>query len=319
MKALRFKDKRTILQNITLPSLPIDEALIKVVLAGICNTDLEIIKGYMGFEGTLGHEFVGIVAECPSKPEFIGQRVVGEINAACGNCELCQQGLGRHCSDRAVLGILGRDGAFAEYLHLPVTNLHIVPDSISDQDAVFVEPLAAAFEITEQVRLRSEDTVLVIGDGKLAQLIVRVLALYGCRIDVAGISETKIRRMKDIPSRVYLNNNPPQLTYSIVIEASGSPSGWETAVNSVATRGTIILKSTYAGKFNLNLAPLVINEITVIGSRCGPFSTALSALEDRITISDLIDFEYPLDEWRDAFTKAREPETLKVVLRIGDA
>ncbi len=320
MKALRCISNKLRLVEIDLPPLPEGEALIRVLLAGICATDLEIVKGYMGFEGTLGHEFVGIVEECPSQPELAGRRVVGEINVSCGKCRWCLNGMSGHCPDRTVFGILGRDGAFAEYLHLPAGNLHVVPEDVTDKAAVFVEPLSAAFEISEQIHLKSDIYVLVIGDGKLAQLIVRMLAKHGCRVDVTGVSSVKLGRMGDIPHRVYLDDQPESMSYKYVIEASGSPSGWAAAVRAVEPRGTSVLKSTFEGGFNFIPAPLVINEITVVGSRCGSFGSALSSLSDSsIDVSGLIDGEYPLDRWREAFTKAREPESLKVLLRMGDA
>jgi len=316
MKALRFQNKQLSLHEIDLEPTLENEALIRVVLAGICATDLEIIKGYMGFEGTIGHEFVGIVEECPSSPELIGKRVVGEINAACGACVWCMKDLGRHCPERTVLGILGRDGAFAEYLHLPVENLHVVPESVTDRNAVFVEPLAAAYEMLEQIDIRRDATVLLIGDGRLAQLIIRVLTREGFQVDVAGISARKIERMKNLYRHAYIDELIAPDSYNIVIEASGSSSGWETAVRTVEPRGTIVLKSTVADAFSFNPAPLVIKEATVIGSRCGSFGKALGALSTGMRVSDIIDSEYTLDEWQDAFEKARDPETLKVILRM---
>lgn len=316
MKALRYKNKQLKLHEIDLGHLPQKEARVRVLLAGICATDLEIVKGYMEFEGTIGHEFVGIVEECSSNQDLAGKRVVGEINVDCGKCAWCMKGLARHCPERTVLGISGRDGAFAEYLHLPAGNLHIIPENITDRNAVFVEPLAAVYEIIEQVDIKIEVPVLVIGDGRLAQLIVKVLDRHGYQVEVAGISETKIARMKGIPRRIYLEEPPPEAGFSVVIEASGAPSGWDKAVSAVEPQGTIILKSTYADAFEFNPAPLVINEITVIGSRCGPFEKALTALKNGMRVSDLIDAEYPLEGWQEAFENAQEPETLKVIFRV---
>ncbi|MCF7809532.1 alcohol dehydrogenase catalytic domain-containing protein [bacterium] len=316
MKALRFINKQLELQEIDLKPTPENEALIRVVIAGICATDMEIIKGYMDFEGVIGHEFVGIVEECQTNPDLIGKRVVGEINAACGKCVWCMKGLGRHCPDRTTLGIFGRDGAFTEYVHLPVENLHIVPENITNRNAVFVEPLAAAYEILEQINIRTDVPVLLIGDGKLAQLIIRVLARRGCQIHVAGVSERKIERMNGLYSRVYIREFPMPDIYTIVIEASGSPVGWDAAVSTVEPRGTIILKSTFADAFSFNPAPLVIKEVTVIGSRCGTFGKALEALSGGMRVSDLIDAEFTFDDWQEAFKKAHDPETLKVILRM---
>jgi len=316
MKALRYTNNKLNLQDIDIEAVPENEALIHVVLAGICATDLEVIKGYMGFEGTIGHEFVGIVEECPSNPELNGRRIVGEINAACGTCVWCMRGLGRHCPERTVLGILGRDGAFAEYLRLPIENLHVVPESVTDRNAVFVEPLAAAYEILEQINISIDAPVLLIGDGRLAQLIIRVLTREGYQVDLAGISERKIERMKNLYRHAYIDELIAPDSYNIVIEASGSTSGWETAVRTVEPRGTIVLKSTVADPFSFNPAPLVIKEVTVIGSRCGTFGKALEALSTGMRVSDLIDVEYTLDEWQEAFVKARDPETLKVIFKI---
>ncbi|MDP8228485.1 MAG: alcohol dehydrogenase catalytic domain-containing protein [Candidatus Electryoneaceae bacterium] len=317
MNALRFIDGHLGLQDGPIPSPSKGEALIKISSAGICATDLEIVKGYMGFEGTLGHEFIGIVQGCDDLPELEGKRVVGEINAGCGYCDWCRRGLSRHCPDRNVLGILGRDGAFAEYLTLPAENLHIVPDNVPDRSAVFTEPLAAAYEILEQVHLIPGTAVLVIGDGRLAQLVVRVLSRVGCYVEAVGRLENKLKRMKGFINRAYLNTPPPGRKYPIVVEASGSPDGWINAVESVEPRGTIVLKSTYAKGFDFNPAPLVINEITLIGSRCGRFAPTLAALSDGLDPTVLIDAEFPLDHWEEAFTMARKPETLKVLFNIG--
>lgn len=319
MKALQFIDKELHLNDVEMNHPREGDALVRILLAGVCATDLEIVKGYMGFEGTLGHEFVGIVEECRSDASLVGQRVVGEINVSCGECKFCRKDLGRHCPYRTVLGILGLDGAFAEYLALPVTNLHVVPDQVSNRDAVFAEPLAAAFEILEQVEIKPDRPALVIGDGRLAQLIVRVLDLNGITFDITGLSLMKIDRMKGIPRKVFLNDQPLMGSYKYVIDASGSPSGWETAVQSVQPRGKIILKSTYASGFDFNPAPLVINEISVVGSRCGPFENALAALSQGLVLSDLIDAEFPLIQWREAVDRAGDPDTLKVIFRMSDS
>jgi len=319
MQALRFKEKKLSLKQVPLHDVPEKEARVRVLRAGICATDLEIVKGYMGFEGTLGHEFVGIVEECETMPEFIGKRVVGEINSGCGHCEWCSKGMPRHCPERDVLGIAGRDGAFAEYLHLPVWNLHVVPDEVEDRAAVFTEPLAAACEILEQIHIQPSSTVLLIGDGRLAHLIARVLSRVMCSVEVVGISEAKIRRMKGYISRGYLNSQPPGRKYPIVIESSGSPHGWRTAVDAVEPRGAIILKSTYAGALKFNPAPLVIDEVSVIGSRCGLFNPALIALKTGLKVTDLIDAEYPLSQWEEAFETAKKPEVIKVLFKMGEA
>ena len=317
LKALRYIDQRLQLVDIPPPEVPAGEALVQVMLAGICATDLEIMKGYLDFQGTLGHEFTGIVRECVSQPDLVGQRVVGEINAACGICDWCRRGLGRHCPDRTVLGIEGRDGAFAEYLALPAVNLKPIPEALPDRAAVFTEPLAAAMEIPRQVHISPGVFVLVIGDGRLAQLIVRVLAQNYCRVDAVGHHESKLRRMKGFVNRIFLNQPPPDDQYPVVIEASGAPSGWAAAAEAVAPRGLIVLKSTYGEALNFNPSPLVVDEVTVVGSRCGPFAPALAALAAGFNPTPLIDAEYPLSQYQEAFLQAGRPGTLKVLLKIG--
>ncbi len=298
------------------------EALIKVRSAGICRTDLELLRGYMDFTGIPGHEFVGEVIEVADTDEstdtLVGRRVVGEINCGCGNCSWCRCGLSRHCPERTVLGISNRPGSFAEYLTLPVGNLHAVPDSISDRTAVFTEPLAAAMEIMEQVKIEPDRSVLVIGDGKLGLLICRVLQIHGCSVTCLGSHKSKLKLaagwgVKTVPRDDFL----PEMQYDTVIEASGSSSGFTAALTSLKPRGTLILKSTYAGSLDLDASPLVINEITVVGSRCGPFPPALRLLEQGlIPTEDLISGEYPFSEAGIAFRKASEPEALKILINF---
>jgi threonine dehydrogenase-like Zn-dependent dehydrogenase len=279
-----------------------DEALVRVRLAGICNTDLEIVRGYMGYRGVPGHEFVG---------EFDGRRVAGEINAACGQCSFCRQGLERHCAERTVLGILGRNGAFAEYLTLPRRNLHPLPDAIDDEAAVFVEPLAAAFEILEQVSLQPEDRVALLGDGKLALLIAQVLR-GRCRLKVFGKHKDKLSLLTDVET----TTNAPGGQFDVVVEASGSELGFHQALELVRPRGILVLKSTVAAGARLNLAPLVINELTIVGSRCGPFAPAIEALASRtIDPRPIISATYALDKGVEAFERAAEAGVLKVLLR----
>lgn len=316
MKALRIKDGKLDLQTGPLPPVSEGEARIRVQYAGICGTDLEILKGSPEFNGTLGHEFVGTVEECESLPELEGERVVGEINAGCGYCDYCRSGLERHCPERTVLGIQGRDGAFAEYLSLPVTNLHVVPNQVDSKAAIFTEPLAAAFEIVEQIHLKPGHTVLVIGDGRLAQLLVRVLSRVGSRVEVVGLSERKLRMMKGFVKKAYLNAPPSGSSYPTIVEATGSPKGWNTVINSIQPRGTIVLKSTYAGAIEINTSHLVVDEITVLGSRCGPFAPALAALADGLDPTVMIDDEFEIGKWIKAFALAKKPETLKVLLKM---
>ena len=244
-------------------------ALIKVHLAGICSTDLQIFKGYMDFRGVPGHEFVGSVVEGPL--ELIQKRVVGEINFACGRCDYCARGLGRHCPSRSVMGILGADGAFAEFLSVPVPNLHLVSESVSDEEAVFTEPLAAAFEILEQVQLNPGDEVLVLGDGKLSFLCAQVLRLASANVALVGKHLDKLKLIKRSGVRTMLLSDWKPKQFDVVVEATGSPSGLQLAMSAVRPRGTLVLKTTIAGEHKVLLAPLVINEITVVGSRCGPF------------------------------------------------
>ncbi len=279
MKALVFEGKPA-LQDVPVPNPLPGEALVKVRMAGICKTDIEIVRGYMNFHGIPGHEFVGTVKRSPD-PQQVGRRVVGEINAGCGDCSYCRKGLQRHCPHRTVLGILGRDGAMAEYLTLPTSNLVPVPPTLSDEKAVFTEPLAAALEILEQVKIRPEDSVAVIGDGRLGLLVCMVLRLTGCNLLLVGKHPEKLEfftRMHG--SSITLDSfRSREGRFDVVVEASGHPSGWELAVRRVKPRGIIVLKSTYHGGFDFNPAPLVIDEITVVGSRCGQFAAALRLME----------------------------------------
>jgi threonine dehydrogenase-like Zn-dependent dehydrogenase len=317
VKALVFDKSLQFVPNYPDPSPRLNEALIRVTRAGICNTDLEIVKGYMGFTGVLGHEFVGVVESAPKK-ELVGRRVVGEINCACGACEVCRRGLGRHCPTRTVLGILGRDGAFAERLTLPVENLHVVPDELADDEAVFTEPTAAAFEIIEQLPyLGPTYSVAVLGDGKLGLLAAQVLATTGCRLLAVGKHPEKlgILQARKISTRLLDECGDSQA--DVVVDCTGSPSGFELANKLVRPRGTIVLKSTVAGAAPLNLAPLVINEITVIGSRCGPFPPALQALRARrVDVRPLISAAYPIKEGVAAMHCAAQKGALKVLLRF---
>lgn len=293
-----------------------DEALVRVTMVGICNTDLEIIKGYMGFKGILGHEFVGVVDECDTR-EFWGKRVVGEINCGCGQCSYCQSGQSRHCPNRSVLGILKRDGAFADYLILPIKNLHIVPDSLSNEEAVFVEPLAAALQILEQVEIKPEHSVVVIGDGKLGLLIAMVMAQTNCLLTVIGKHHPKLDILKQKGISTLLSHQTNELKADIVIECSGHPSGFDLSQKIVKPMGKIVLKSTFAEEILFNPANMIINEITLIGSRCGPFDKALSLLEKKvIDITPLITDVYPIKNGFEAFEIAKKPESLKVLIKM---
>ena len=307
------------------------EALIRVLQAGICNTDLEIVRGYMGFEGILGHEFVGIVEAVHEGPgatpltTLIGKRVVGEINAAChrSDCYYCQHDMPTHCPHRTTLGIVKRDGAFAEYLTLPTRNLHVVPDNISDEEAVFVEPLAANFEICEQVHVRPTDSVIVLGDGKMGQLAAQVLAVAGCEVMMVGKHPEKLVLVEQRGMATCLLDDAAQPVQKagrrvdMVVECSGAAQGLELALQLVRPRGTVILKSTVADRSALHLAPIVIDEIRVQGSRCGPFAPALRALSQRtIDVRPLISASYTLEDALAAFAYAAQPGVLKVLVRM---
>ncbi|HIC88461.1 MAG TPA: alcohol dehydrogenase [Anaerolineae bacterium] len=295
------------------------EALIRVRVASICNTDLELIRGYKGgFQGVLGHEFVGEVVAAPD-PDLLAQRVVGEINVSCGRCETCLAGRPRHCPHRTVLGILGRDGAFADYLTLPVANLLSVPDDVPDRQAVFTEPLAAALEILEQVHIRPTDRVVVLGDGKLGLLVAQVLALTTGDLTVIGKHHRKlaILEQRGIRTQLAREREPFGGKADVVIECTGSPSGFVAALDIVRPMGTLVLKSTYADRITFDLSRLVADEVTVIGSRCGPFRPALRLLaEGRVDVEALIDAEYALDDGLAALEHAAGPGTLKVLLQV---
>jgi len=315
MKATYFDGKQIILDE-NFPDPQSDETLVRVNLAGICGTDLEILDGYMEYTGILGHEFVGTV-EKSRNPMMVGKRVVGEINAGCGKCDSCMSGMQRHCPSRTVLGILKRDGAFAEFLSLPEKNLHVIPDSISNEQAVFVEPLAAAFEIKEQVSLKPEWNVAVVGDGRLAQLIIQVIKLTCSNITCFGKHESKLEGLvqSGIKIKIGIESTDEKL-FDLVVEATGSNSGFVDTMKLVKPRGIVILKSTIASRENLDLTPTIINEITLIGSRCGLFKPAIDALASGIiSVNSMIDSTFPLEKFEDAIVHAKNPNTLKVFLK----
>jgi len=318
LKALFFDGQSLSSISVSKPVPETSEALIHVRYAGICTTDLEILNGYMSFRGIPGHEFVGVVEKSPD-PKWSGKRVVGEINIGCGTCPACLAGLERHCPNRKVLGILNKNGAFAEYLTLPVKNLREVPSSISDKEAVFTEPLAASLEILEQIRIEPNWAVAIIGDGKLSQLIARVLLNVGVHLMVVGKHPEKLKRFSELGIQTTILQKADLLPkYDIVIESSGSPNGWELALSLVRPRGTIVLKSTYHKKLKTNPAKLVIDEITLVGSRCGPFEPALRLLKNRkIRVDDLISAEFPLENGLEALKSAQQPDALKVLLRVS--
>jgi threonine dehydrogenase-like Zn-dependent dehydrogenase len=313
MQALWLEDNQISLRDVPQPDKP-DEALIKIRKAGICSTDLELVKGYYPYTGILGHEFVGEVVNAPDN-SWMGQRVVGEINAVCGECEACLNGRPTHCEKRTVLGIVNRDGVFAEYTTLPLENLHRVPDSVSDEMAVFTEPLAAALEIQQQVQIAPIDRVLLIGAGRLGQLIAQTLALTGCNLHVAArhLHQQSLLTARGI--RLITESDIQPRKWDVVVEATGSPDGFNLARKAIRPRGIMVLKSTYKGDMNINFSSIVVDEITLLGSRCGPFEPALRLLENReVDPSVLIAGQYNLKDSLKAFEKASQAGILKVLL-----
>lgn len=315
MKALRYENGSLAVAEVAEPATG-DEAVVRVKLAGICNTDLEIVRGYAGFTGTLGHEFVGVVKSAPDS-KLIGKRVVGEINAGCGRCDLCRAGDPRHCPNRTVLGIHGRDGAFAELLRLPAVNLLPVPDTVADEQAVFTEPLAAAYGILERAPIDRQMRVAVIGDGKLGLLCAQALALTEAPVLLIGKHPEKLaiaaRRGIDTATADSVRR---ARDFDVVVEASGSSSGFGLALDLTRPRGRLVLKSTFHGATEINAAQIVVDEISVIGSRCGRFAPALELLERRaVDVESLISKIYPLDQGVRAMERAGQRGVLKVMLK----
>jgi alcohol dehydrogenase len=301
------------------PERPEGFALIRLLLAGICNTDLELQRGYYGFSGTPGHEFVGEVVEADSH-HLIGKRVVGEINLACQHCSWCGRGLGRHCPHRTVLGIVKHPGAFSEFLTLPERNLHVVPDGIPLEAAVFAEPLAAACEILDQVPAIASRVVAVLGDGKLGLLIAQVLYAHGCQVGQFGKHAEKLRisAARGIETEVIGNRPLPTAAFPYVVDATGSPAGLRAAVAMVEPRGTVILKSTVHGEVPVDTAPVIVKEITLIGSRCGRFEPALELLRTgAVDVASLISDRLPLSQAPAAFARAARPGVLKILLTVS--
>jgi threonine dehydrogenase-like Zn-dependent dehydrogenase len=338
MLAARAHNRRLVLAERPLPRVPPGWALVRVRLAGICNTDLEILRGYHNFRGTLGHEFVGEVAACggagaarsAAEKRWVGRRVAGEINIACRAlgllpvCEFCRRGIPTHCARRRVLGIVNHDGAFAEYLALPLVNLHAVPEGLADDRAVFTEPLAAACQIVAQVPgVASGKTVAVLGDGKLGQLIVRVLAAAGARVTLFGRHRKKLEVATGRGiSTILLRRGRKTLhpagvrRFPCVVDATGSPDGLGLALRITEPRGTLVLKSTFHGPAQLETWPIVVDELTIVGSRCGPFRRALDLLlSGRVDPRPLISRVFPLSDALDAVREARAPGVLKVLLK----
>ena len=338
MLGLWLEDQELSLRKqIPAPSLLTGEALIRVRLSGICGTDLELARGYYPFTGVIGHEFVGEVVSVVESDDsrrresrnlvpfgddkisgsnnWIGKRVVGEINAVCGECEQCRNGRPTHCEKRTVLGIANRDGVHAEYTSLPLANLHIVPDSVTDEAAVFTEPLAAALEIQEQVHIHPNDRVLLIGAGRLGQLVAQTLTLAGCDLRVVARHPLQQKLLTGRGIKLITEDEVQPRRWDVVVEATGSPSGFELARRALCPRGTLVLKSTYRGEMSVNWSPFVVDEITIVGSRCGPFAPALRLLErGEVDPVILIAKRYLLAKAVEAMEAAKQPGMLKILL-----
>ncbi|MBD6617413.1 zinc-binding dehydrogenase [Komarekiella sp. 'clone 1'] len=317
MKGLWLENNQLQLRtDIPMPEPPPGEALVRVLHAGICNTDLELLRGYYPYTGILGHEFVGIVEQGPEC--LVNQRVVGEINAVCGHCRFCRHGQPSHCENRTVLGIVNRNGAFGEYLCLPIENLHLVPDNVPTEVATFTEPIAAALEIQQQVPLRPNDRVLVVGDGKLGQLVAQTLALTGCELLAVGRHRNKLANLEARGIKIGLADAVKDGYFDISVECTGNPEGFAIARRALRPRGTLVLKSTYAGNLSLDASSLVVDEITLIGSRCGPFPPALQLLATgQVDVQPLIHATYPLIEGLAAFKHAQSQGVLKILLEMS--
>ena len=318
MLSVHLESGRVEVRRRPLPRIPHGFARIRLLAAGLCSTDLELQRGYYGFSGTPGHEFVGeVVATSSEGSGWLGRRVAGEINLACGHCEWCARGLGRHCPTRTVLGIVKHPGAFREFLTLPLPNLHRVPDSISDEQAVFIEPVAAACEILEQVKIAKGERVALLGDGKLGLLIAQVLQAHGARVHLFGRHRDKMRIVERsgvttelVPKKL------PERAYRWVVDATGSSEGLRAAVAMCEPRGTIILKSTVHGLVTIDTAPVIVNEVTLVGSRCGRFEPAICLLASgKVNVVDLISAEFPLNRAPEAFKRAATKGVLKVLLQ----
>lgn len=319
MRAVVFDGERLLVQDsFPVPERGKGEALVRVRLAGICNTDLEITRGYLGYTGILGHEFVGMVEDA-DEPALVGSRVVGEINIPCGECCMCRMGYPRHCQRIRTMGMRAWPGCFADYTVLPCENLHPVPGSVSDREAVFTEPLAAAAEVLEQVHMRPSDSVVVLGDGKLGLVVAQAVHASGHHVILIGRHEEKLDIARKARIETALSGSPAlSRRADVVVECTGSPSGLAEAVALVRPRGTIVLKSTFHGEAPTNLSPVVVNEVTCVGSRCGPFRPALRLLEEgKIDTESLIEAVFPVADAESAFERAGRRGSLKVLLDFG--
>ncbi len=315
MQAVWLENNQLSMRDVPQPKKP-NEALIKIRKAGICSTDLELVKGYYPYAGILGHEFVGEVVSA-SDSAWVGSRVVGDINAVCGLCEACRNGRPSHCENRTVLGIANRDGVFAEYTTLPLENLHRVPDSVSDELAVFTEPLAAALEIQQQIQIKPTDRVLIVGAGRLGQLIAQTLALTGCDLHVVARHSLQQNLLTARGIRITSEAEIQPHKWDIVVEVTGSSEGFNLARKAIRPRGTVVMKSTYKGDVTVNFSSIVVDEIQIIGSRCGPFEPALRLMEKReVDPTVLIADECSLKDALKAFEKAAQPGVLKVLVNL---
>jgi threonine dehydrogenase-like Zn-dependent dehydrogenase len=314
VRAIVFDSRLEFIDSAELRPAKKDEIIVDVLKAGICETDLQLCQGYMGFRGTLGHEFVGVARS----GRFTGKRVVGEINCGCQACELCRSQLGNHCPSRTVVGIVAHDGAFADSVLIPEANLHVVPDHVSDDEAVFVEPVAAACRIPEQIAIKGGERITVLGDGRLGNLCAQVLKHHGCNVRVVGKHDFKMKILNDlaIPT-VRLDELAVERSSDIVVDCTGSPTGLSTALQLVRPCGTIVLKTTVAAHQSLHMAPFVIDEITLLGSRCGPFDKALELLASgAVLVAPLLSARYPLHEAEVAFDHAVRKDALKVLFDV---
>jgi threonine dehydrogenase-like Zn-dependent dehydrogenase len=319
MRTVHLENGEVSLREIAKPARARGYALVRVLLAGVCNTDLELQRGYYGFAGTPGHEFVGVVEEADT-PALAGRRVVGEINLACEQCDWCRKGLGRHCPRRTVLGIVKHPGAFADYLTLPERNLHALPDGLPSERAVFVEPLAAACEILEQAAIPSCAPVAVLGDGKLGLLVALTLHAHGYPVRLFGRHEEKLAIAARAGIETALGGEPPKAAFAWVVEATGKAEGLRAAIQMTEPRGTVILKSTVHGDVGVDTAAVAVQEITLVGSRCGRFEDAMPLLErNLIPVEEMITARFPLSRAPEAFAAAARPGALKVLLEVGQA
>jgi threonine dehydrogenase-like Zn-dependent dehydrogenase len=316
MLAVHLESGKVQLRRLPLPRIPEGFARIRLLAAGICSTDLELQRGYYGFSGTPGHEFVGEVTDADDK-SWIGKRVVGEINLACGKCDWCKRGLGRHCPTRTVLGIVKHPGAFREFLTLPIRNLHRVPASISTEHAVFIEPVAAACEILDQVKIAKGSPVAVLGDGKLGLLVSQVLQAHGAKVHLFGKHRDKMRLVESVGvTSEIVPKKFPVAAWPFVVDATGSSNGLQAAISMCIPRGTVIMKSTVHGLVSIDTAPAIVNEITLVGSRCGRFEAALPLLASgKVQVGRMVSDEFPLDQAPQAFAQAAKKGVLKVLLR----